>query len=125
MMQPSGAGSLRKLLVEVVDQAGVPVQGADIHFEINGIKVGSVFGSQGNASIEMNNQDVEITICVIVGFETQAVSLHASVGAHRFVFNNAPYAVVKGTPSARCPDGTTGQPCVTCHIGGSTVRLCG
>lgn len=117
--------STRRLLVEVVDPAGVAIQGADIHFEIDGVQVGSVFSSQGNASIEMDDQDVEITISAIVGFETQAISLRASVGAHRFVFANVPRAVAKGTPSARCPDGTTGQPCVTCNIGGSTVRICG
>jgi hypothetical protein len=114
-----------KFLVEVVDPMGVPLDGTNIHFEINGSKVGSVFSSQGNASIEIADQDVVITIFVDHDFETQVASVPASIGSHRFVFDNASRALTKGPPSARCPDGTTGQPCVNCSIGGSAVRICG
>lgn len=125
MTQLTHASSTRKFLVEVVDPMGVPLDGADIHFEVNGSGAGSVFSSQGNASIEIDDQDVIITIRVDHDLETQIASVPAGVGSHRFVFDNASRGLTKGSPSARCPDGTTGQPCVTCNIGGSTVRICG
>lgn len=115
----------RRLFVDVLDPMGSPIHGADIHFEVNGMEIGSVLSSEGNANIELGDQDVTITIRVIVGSETQVISLNSDVGAHRFVFSNAPRTITAASPSARCPDGTTGQPCVTCNVGGSTVRICG
>lgn len=125
MAKLASASSMRKFLVEVVDLTGVQLDGANIHFEVNDSSVGSVFDSQGSASIEIADQDAVITIRVDHDFETQVVSVPAGAGSHRFVFDHTSRAPAKGTPSARCPDGTTGQPCVTCNIGGSTVRICG
>ena len=34
------------------------------------------------------------------------------------------YQSVNGPPQARCPDGTTGYPCVKCIVGGNQITIC-
>lgn len=55
---------------------------------------------------------------------TRSLVLDAQQDVVEFTFKALPRFRVPVPPVVRCPDGTTGSPCVTCSDGNATWRMC-
>lgn len=118
----SQAEGMHKIDVVVVNEDGQTVIGARVEISADGVPLGD-FVTGGESSIE-TDEDVAVTLRVeIAGFSVSAIVAPGS-RSQRIVIPTSrvfPYAAM---PTARCPDGTAGQPCVTCQVGGRTIRIC-
>lgn len=116
--------SPREITVNVVDSQNAPINGADISFGVNGTPLGSVWRSLGKATIVMPDPFVVVEARATVMLVTQTAQLPPGQNTHTFRFSQAPPPKKLAPPEAQCPDGSSGQPCVDCQVGGSTVRVC-
>ena len=114
----------RHVTIEVVDADGRLIQGADIDFVVNATPVGGVRRSVGKASIVVPDPQAVVEARATVMLLTQTAQLPPGQDAHTFRFAQASMFKSFAPPEARCPDGSSGQPCVDCQIGGSIVRIC-
>ena len=133
---PSGFGSDpsgqalsegRRINVQVRDATSTFIEGCDIQFFIADPPVtplGGVSKSRGHAALTVPDDSVVIGVSVTVDAATQTVLLPPGQNDYTFVFQQAPSYPSLASPRARCPDGTSGQPCVDCKIGGITIRIC-
>lgn len=117
---PSG----RRIVIHVVDANDNPIPGSDILFSINRVPVGGVRSSAGSASLDMPESSVVVDVSAMVGQFTQSAHLPPGFDTHIFRFSQTRVYQSVGPPVASCPDGTSGQPCVDCDIGGIIVRIC-
>lgn len=115
---------LRRIVVHVVNASGEPMSGANIEVRRGATPLGSMISS-GRSSISIEgNEPLQVRASVpganaaqaLVGPDQTEVTL--TLATMRFVELASP-------PTARCPDGSSGQPCVTCIIDGREVRICG
>jgi hypothetical protein len=118
---------LIEILVEDVN--GQPIWGANITFTVDGTPAGEVIGSYGRASIEIPANATLHVEASLGNIKQDATVARATMTApktvsHRFQFAKVPSLVVPAAPEARCPDGSTGRPCVKCLINGKTVTVC-
>jgi len=114
----------RHIAVHVVDANDILITGADILFSIDGIPAGGVRSSAGNASFYTPNSSVTVDISVVVDLRTQSAHLPPGFDTYTFRFVEARAYLAAELPVASCPDGSSGQPCVDCDIGGVFVRIC-
>jgi hypothetical protein len=120
------AAAAQPLAILVVDSDGKPVVGARLEFRHNGALVGKVI-SGGESSIQTEVWD-ELQVTAVVG--DRRFSARAEFGERELTLV-IPSSLAKtlrkptGPPTARCPDGTSGQPCVTCRINGQDYFVCG
>jgi hypothetical protein len=115
----------RRATITVLNSRQQPARGAEVSFAIRGVSYGSVVvGGTGYASLYTPNERATIKVSVRYGGVQQEASLSPSTGSFEFKFDSA--VLFRGPPSpiARCPDGTTGQPCVDCVINGESIRIC-
>ncbi|MGD0950766.1 MAG: hypothetical protein ABSA52_25575 [Candidatus Binatia bacterium] len=126
-MIPTPAPSAgRRVVIRVVDPAGDPIQGAAIWFSINGTRAGIVqTGHSGSASIHVPDSSVVVDVTARLSqFTPQTAQLPPGLDTYTFRFPHNPHLKFFAPPLARCPDGSTGMPCVDCDIGGIIVRIC-
>ncbi len=109
--------------VQVQDEHGIPIEGPDILFSVNGEPAGGVFGSNGTASFEA---PYGVSVAASVEFLEIKKTLDLTDSSTRYTFEfPRPTEILPAARQARCPDGTTGQPCVDCKVDGKNVRICG
>jgi len=114
----------RSVLVQVVDANGDPFIGATVAFALNGSDVGEVIDSRGSARIELPLESGDLSVTVSALGVVRSIDLRQidSVVVTIPTISRA----VSSLPEARCPDGTSGQPCVTCTLSnGRRVKVCG
>lgn len=114
----------RQVVIGVHSEDGRPIVGALIDVYLNGRKAASIVSS-GVSSVEVSNPSAALALRVSVGGETRRIDVSLDQTNLDLVFRNRPLFQISPTPGGRCPDGTTGQPCVTCLIDGNEVRVCG
>ena len=112
------------LEVRIVDRLGKPIDGATLTFRADGISIGATRNSSAVVSIDVPGSIQKIEIVAELLHQVQQVTLDAGMRSHTFVFNRMRSAAGVGPPEARCPNGSSGRPCVDCSIGGSIVRIC-
>lgn len=126
MSTTAPAPSARRISVTISTQAGQSLEGVDLEFFVDGKPWGSIVRSTGCPTIEVPGAKT-----LEVRGHYQGVTFKHTFGAHESDYKIVAPIAQKvntpppGPPEARCPDGTTGQPCVTCQIAGVTVRICG
>jgi len=132
---PSGLGSRgsqrfaegRHIIVQVKDVHNQPIAASDIDFFLvdpQRTLLGSISDSGGRATLRVSDESVIIGVHVTVDAYIQSVDLPPGQNTHTFIFPHVALFKSIGAPRARCPDGSSGQPCVDCKIGGVTVRIC-
>jgi hypothetical protein len=114
----------RRIAVSVRDAENRILEGAEIAVRVNGVHFATIF-SGGQSQIELNSRGGEVELHATIGSESREIRLGASQAAATFTFENVSYAPRFGKPGGRCPDGSEGQPCVTCIFGDETIRVCG
>jgi hypothetical protein len=122
---PTGS-PVRLIKISVHDRHGQPASAAEIDIAINGRPSGSIFTGWGvdESTIEINDPNAYVELQVTVAGQTQRANLPPGQDPHTFQFQTVALYKAKPPPVARCPDGTTGAPCVTCRDGNHTWRIC-
>jgi hypothetical protein len=128
--QPKAKTSVQ---VRVLDSLGEMFFGARIDFSIHGALAGRVIDSAGKATITYPELETELEVVVSAMNSTESRLLLSGVdikpgSTQNFVDFRLPIrrsTNMPPQPTAKCPDGTSGQPCVNCPLGGSTIRVCG
>lgn len=118
----------RAISVSVVNSEGEAV-GATVHVIVKGIEVGSftLDAEHTEASIEIDEEFGEVDLKARSGIQTLTARLPIDARSHVFSFSTVLTRTRRGghiVAEARCPDGTTGTPCVTCVVSGIPVRIC-
>lgn len=124
-MEMMPASERRTIYVSAVDATGRTIP-AEIGVVIDHHSAGSVrLGRDApRATIEVRGIAEQVKL-IARHFDQR---LEAQLGRHEdkyeFEFPSMIYKESPPAPEARCPDGTTGVPCVVCKIGAISVRLC-
>ncbi len=113
----------RRVTINVETLSGQPLAGAEIELTRGGASLGSITSS-GRSSVEIDGTEPLHVRASIAGASAQRT---VEVGQTEVTLRLATTRFVElaSTPTARCPDGSSGQPCVTCIIDGREVRICG
>lgn len=111
------------LAIEVIDRRGLPVPGARIEILRNGALVGEMV-SGGESSVRF--EDIgSLEIRASMGKTAQSSPAPSYGGRLTLTLPVDRFVETAGVPTARCADGTTGQPCVTCSVDGQEIQICG
>jgi hypothetical protein len=136
----------------VQDHRGRPVPSALVEIYVNGRPRGTVNTGWGvnESTVTISDANASVDVKVAVADEVQQAHLGPGQDSIRFEFRAiaglpwVPSALLgiwnllgiggsmtglagyfgKAPPVARCPDGTTGSPCVLCRDGDETWRIC-
>lgn len=114
----------RHVTVWALDGSGDRAAGAELRFAVGGRSYGAATIGQGPARIQFEAPAIELIIEADYWGETVAARLLPGVDEYIFRFQAVARGIHGGPGTARCPDGTVGQPCVDCSVNGSTVRIC-
>lgn len=118
------ASSMHQFRVQILDVLGQVFWGVSIDFFAGGAHLGGVRESDGEATIRYPTALGPVTVLVEAhGYKDQA-EIGSQQSSHTFTLPISRRNSVTGKREARCADGTTGQPCVVCSVGDSTVRIC-
>ena len=124
-MSQTTTGSQRRHELRVLGNNNFPVEGADIHFLIDGVPAGFVKSSRGRASILIQSGYQQLQVTASFQGVSESVFLTPAMSQATVVLA-IPGAIVKAllptTPT--CPDGTTNQPCVDCIVNGTPIQIC-
>lgn len=119
------AGALGRVVsVRIADVFGMPLPGADVAFFVDGQPIGEVRGCAGAASVHLPDPHATLHTIVTHSQGTLTASISPEVDTYVFNFSFARGSLALIIPEARCPDGTSGQPCVDCVIDGKIIRIC-
>jgi hypothetical protein len=115
----------RMVQVSVTDSFDQPFWGARIDFLGYGTLLASLHNSVGKASVELP-ADMQLEVRISAPGALQVVHLRADESRADVRLNVARQkSLTAPRPVAECPNGTQGQPCVNCPVGGSIIRVCG
>jgi hypothetical protein len=115
----------RQIRIRVFDADRRPAEGADLAFFIDNVPYGSVtIGNTGQATFEQRDTRTTVEVMASFGGSEQRAQLTPKVNSFNFNFDIRLAFRARRPPIARCPDGTTGQPCVECVIDGEKIRIC-
>jgi hypothetical protein len=116
----------RDIKIEILNGKGKPAQGAEVEFFIDDANFGgAIVGTRAIAQFHTDQASVTVKIVVKYGRQTSEAVLPPTQDGHVFKFKGVlPLSLLRKPPTARCPDGSSGQPCVDCVIGGETIRIC-
>lgn len=118
----------RLVSITIRDMQGRPVGGARVTFTLNGVFAGTVntgSGTERPITLELHSQrQTTISLEVRLLGQIQTAILTPQLDSFAFVFKSAPHFAIKVPPLVQCPDGTTGSPCVICHEGNDSWRIC-
>lgn len=118
----------RRIVIRLRDRFGDPLRAGSIEISINGRFRGSIFTGSPAASesvIEIESSTAVVSVKAEANDGTVLrADLPPGVDDYQFDFQTAPLIKANLPPTAHCPDGTTGSPCVTCSDGIDTWRIC-
>ncbi len=120
----SHASSFARITIWTVDARGDQTAGVYVQIAASNVLLGSFVSGQGPAEVELDENYAHIRLRA--EYQSSVVFADLSPRTQEFVLklNVLAEARVRRRPEARCPDGTTGVPCVVCKIGESRVRIC-
>jgi hypothetical protein len=114
----------REVQIVVLDKFGDAAQGAQVRFSASGAPLGVAVVGKDGARIRLPNRIAMLDISVEYGEQQQNTQLSPDQQEYICRFDVSLLQKSYGPPIARCPDGTTGQPCVDCKIGDDVIRIC-
>lgn len=114
----------RETRVVITGPEGHPAPGAVIDVYVNGTRAASI-NSSGSSSVEVSNPAARVELEIAMGSHVRRATI--SPGQPRLDISFPTIVPLRADfrAGAKCPDGTTGQPCVICKIGPDHVRVCG
>ena len=110
--------------VSVVGRNGKPLGGCRITFLVGNEIVGTIDPSNGSGSILLPGGHETLIVEASYG---SSVVQHVVYQEHNIVVQldeDEPLFKAFTRGLAVCPDGTSGQPCVTCSLGGKPYQIC-
>src|SRR5262249_32177020 len=114
----------RVVSISARDVDGNYAHGAEIRFVVAGSPYGAAEIGAEPVTIELPfTVDFVLDVFAIFQGEQQEARLEPGLNNYTFQFSTATLRAFR-PGVARCPDGTSGQPCVVCMIGGLQVRIC-
>lgn len=115
----------RLIRIAIRDIHGQPAM-ADVDITINGRPSGSIFTGSGvsESTIEITDPNASVELQATMAGQVQSGYVLPGQDSIRFDFKTVALVKAKVPPVARCPDGTTGAPCVTCRDGNDTWKIC-
>jgi hypothetical protein len=125
-----GRGSdapVRLIKIAAQDAKGRHAYPVNIEILLDGIKAGSLTTDRDHASpsIAINDLSASVQLYAWYGGHELFADLSTSLASYLFEFPIVAREDFAGpSAEARCPDGTTGVPCVTCTVNGTKVRIC-
>jgi len=116
----------RLIKIAIRDIHGQPAPAAGVEIAIDGRPSGSIFTGQGvtESTIGLDDRYAVVQLRVTVDGQTQVAVLAPDQDSIQFNFSTSVLFKAQVPPVARCPDGTTGSPCVTCRDGTDTWMIC-
>ena len=122
-MQQQSVEWRRTVTIETLDGSGRHAAGAELQIAAGDA---TFTVTTGTTAIRLEFEDPTLTLEVTARFwgEITRAVLTPDIHQHSFRFRAVSRGVYAGPGTARCPDGTAGQPCVDCNINGSIVRIC-
>jgi hypothetical protein len=114
----------RAVTVEALDASGGRAVGTELLIAADAAALGAVTVGASAVRLEFENPAVTLLITARFWGETATALLPPGLNEYTFHFRAVSRGVYAGPGTARCPDGTAGQPCVDCNINGSIVRIC-
>lgn len=119
----------RDLFVSVLDSSGKPAAGAEVLLFLDDLHVGSIRigASSPSASFRFGATDSEARLVARFGPHALTALVPHQTTDWVFNFPELPELAIgqlQQTAEAKCPDGTTGVPCVLCVVGKQRVRVC-
>jgi hypothetical protein len=118
----------KQIRIKLINALGNPFRGAQVDFFADGTHLGSALNAFGEVLLNYSGPIKPTTVVVRFHDYVRELSVRQKVSTYVVRFPSARRAANPGIrslqPEARCPDGTAGQPCVNCNIGGSIVRIC-
>ncbi|CAH1044325.1 hypothetical protein HPTD01_2803 [Halomonas sp. TD01] len=118
------ASPMHQFRIQVLDGAGQVFYGVTINLYARDAYLGGIEESDGEATIRYPASLGPVTVLIEAdGYEAQT-TIGADRSSHTFSLPTSRQRVTGGKREARCADGTSGQPCVVCAVGNSTVRIC-
>jgi hypothetical protein len=113
----------------VLDQKGRRIKGAQVKVYWHGSPVGALITSgESTIGFEAGYSIDGLELEVSMGEQRELVAFTSFEEQYEFVFEAQPLLKRLFSfflrPGATCPDGTSGQPCVTCQFDRYQIRLC-
>ena len=115
---------MHQFRVQILDALGQVFFGVDIDFFANGAHLGGVKESDGKATIRYPASLGPVEVLVQAEGHQEVARIDSGQSSHTFSLPMFHQKTMEGKREARCADGTSGQPCVDCPVGNSTVRIC-
>jgi hypothetical protein len=115
----------RIIRIAVRDVHGRPAT-ADVKIVINGRPSGSIFTGYGvsESTVEIYDPNASVQLEATMAGLVRRANLPPGENSIRFDFEIETLVRAAAPPVARCPDGTTGVPCVICRDGNDTWKIC-
>lgn len=123
IQQESMDNGRRVVTISVLDVDGDPAGGAELTFAVHGVHYGTATVGDGSVRLEFPAHGQTVDVMAEYGSEVQHSHLSAYENYLTFRFRWRSGRSLSGG-TARCPDGTVGQPCVDCVVNGVRVRIC-
>jgi hypothetical protein len=125
-MSETITGSGRNITILTRDRFGNPMVGSQIEIFVQGRFAGTILtGLGGRGTISLGSLTGSVRVRATGGsLPPQQVDVPPLSDQVEIDLGTAPLVKAKIPPIATCPDGTTGSPCVTCHDGSETWRIC-
>jgi hypothetical protein len=113
----------RQVRFAVIDQRHEPIEGVRLEFSFDGKAMGSVVTGPRGATLTVPRQIETIDVRATHGEKTLTATIATTELAYTFQFERSLFKSYEPS-GARCPDGSTGNPCVDCVIDGRPIRIC-
>jgi len=125
-MADSSPSGIRTIAVTAADTEGRPVA-AEIRIRVDAAVVGSfqLNREHPRGTIEIADQVDEILLEASFLGQRRAAQLTRDDSGFDFAFQPSAFRVAgEAEAGVTCPDGSKGNPCATCKMGGLSVRIC-
>nr|WP_314121758.1 hypothetical protein [uncultured Brevundimonas sp.] len=113
---------VQAVTIEVVNADGMSLIGAQIQVFKGSELIGEATSS-GTTTLQFEDLDA-LTIEASIGGVRRSIRAPRGGEVHQLILPIARFVEVAAIPIARCADGTSGQPCVTCKVGGKEIKIC-
>jgi hypothetical protein len=116
----------RVIAIRTIDSDGNAARKAKVTIRIGGEEMAAfVVGDKPTATLELDEVSIySLELTAVLNDETLQAVLSPD-GNYTFQFSQTvPRGFAPVAGKARCVDGTTGVPCVTCRAGAGFVRIC-
>jgi hypothetical protein len=117
----------RSIKIRFQDAGDAIVYPVSVQLRLDGRAAGSLVTDRDHTSavLLVGDGGAHLQVAARFGSHELVAELAEDATSHTFVFPiSRGNRQVAATAEARCPDGTTGVPCVVCRVGETYIRIC-